>query len=372
MTIPTLIMASTPVAPTLAAEAYLLKDLGSDQILVAQNADERREPASLTKLMSAYLAFQALQQGKIRLDQVTSVSVYAHKQEGSRTFLEVNEPVTVKTLLYGIIVQSGNDATVALAELIAGNEATFAQQMNEAAKKLGMTNTHFENSTGLNHPNHYSTASDLARLAAAIIREFPDFYSIYSVKSFTHNKITQPNRNLLLYRDPSVDGMKTGHTDKAGYCLVSSSKRGDRRLLSVVMGTQSDLARAQESQKLLNFGFGAYETTLGVTAGKRLPEIAPVYKGDLSTVYVGAASNVWVTLPNGDARNLTKKVSLNAPLVAPMEKGREVGRLTLALNGKPIQTVPLVTLEKINPGSFFKRIKDTIRLMIAERNGGAY
>lgn len=365
-----MVSAATPVAPALAAEAYLLKDLNSDQVLVAQNSDERREPASLTKLMTAYLAFQALHAGKLQLEQTTSVSPFAHKQEGSRTFLEVNEPVTVKTLLYGVIVQSGNDATVALAELIAGNEPTFAHQMNDAAQKLGMTNTHFENSTGLNHPNHYSTASDLARLAAAIIREFPDYYSIYSVKTFTHHKITQPNRNLLLYRDPSVDGMKTGHTEKAGYCLISSSKRGNRRLLSVVMGTKSDLARAQESQKLLNFGFGAYETTLGLTGGQHL-QAAQVYKGNLSTVYVGAAQNTWITLPNGEARSLVRQTIINAPLIAPLAKGREVGKLMLVLNGKPIQTVPLVALEQIQEGSFFKRIKDSIRLMLAERGWGS-
>ncbi len=367
MSVPAFSQAATPIAPTLDAETYLLKDFNSDQILVAQNADERREPASLTKLMTAYLAFEALHTGKIRLDQTTSVSAYAHKQEGSRTFLEVNERADVKTLLYGTIVQSGNDATVALVELISGNEPTFVQLMNTTAKKLGMLNTHFENSTGLNNPNHYSTASDLARLAGAIIHDFPDFYPIYSVKSFTHNKISQPNRNLLLYRDPTVDGMKTGHTKNAGFCLVSSSKRGDRRLISVVMGTKSDLARAQESQKLLNFGFGAYETTLGLSGGQRLQE-APVFKGDLSNVYVGAAHNVWVTLPNGDARNLTRQATLTSPLIAPLKKGHEVGRVTLSLNGKAIQTIPLVTLEAVNSGSFIKRIKDSIRLLIQEHS----
>ncbi len=358
--------AATPVAPVLEAEAYVLKDLNSDQVLVAQNADERREPASITKLMTAYIAFEALRNGKIKQDQTTSVSMNAYKQEGSRTFLEVNEQVPVKTLLYGTIVQSGNDATVALAELISGNEATFAQKMNETAKKLGMTNTHFVNATGLNHPEHYSTASDLARLAAAIIRDYPDYYPIYSVKSFTHRKITQPNRNLLLYRDPSVDGMKTGHTAKAGYCLIASSKRNNRRLLSVVLGTRSDLARANESQKLLNFGFGSYETILGATAGQRLAS-PKVYKGDLSTVYVGTANNASITLPNGEAQKLTKQVNLNSPLIAPLPKGTQVGTLSLSLNSKLIQTVPVITLEQVSSGGWVKRIKDSLYLMLAER-----
>jgi D-alanyl-D-alanine carboxypeptidase (penicillin-binding protein 5/6) len=335
-------------------------------VLVAQNADERREPASLTKLMTAYLAFQAIKTKKIRLDQTTSVSLFAHKQEGSRTFLEANEQVTVQTLLYGMIVQSGNDATVALAELISGNEPSFAQLMNETAKKLGMNNTHFENASGLNHPNHYSTASDLARLAAAIIQEYPEFYPIYSVKSFMHHKITQPNRNLLLYRDSSVDGMKTGHTEKAGYCLVSSAKRGQRRLISVVMGTKSDLARAQESQKLLNFGFGAYEATQVLTAGQRL-QMAPVYKGQLSSVYAGAGQALWMTLPNSESRNVTHQVSVNAPLIAPLAKGQEIGKITVLLSGKPVQTVPLVTLEAVPEGSFFARMKDSLRLMWEKR-----
>jgi serine-type D-Ala-D-Ala carboxypeptidase (penicillin-binding protein 5/6) len=369
VTAPFTAWAVTPVAPALAAEAYVLKDLNSDQVLVAQNADERREPASLTKLMSAYLTFQALKTGKIKMDQTTSVSLHAHKQEGSRTFLEANESVTVQTLLYGMIVQSGNDATVALSELISGNEPTFVQLMNETAKKLGMLNTHFQNAPGLNHPEHYSTASDMARLAAAIIHDFPEYYPIYSVKSFTHHKITQPNRNLLLYRDPTVDGMKTGHTEKAGYCLVASAKRSNRRLVSVVMGTRSDIARAQESLKLLNFGFGAYETTQVAAAEQRLPQIATVYKGALSTAYAGVQQDVWMTLPNGDARNISKQVQFNAPLIAPLKKGAEIGRMTLSLNGKPLQTVPVVTLEEIKEGSFMKRIKDSIVLMIEQRSG---
>jgi serine-type D-Ala-D-Ala carboxypeptidase (penicillin-binding protein 5/6) len=233
-----------------------------------------------------------------------------------------------------MIVQSGNDATVALAELISGNEPSFAQLMNETAKKLGMTNTHFENATGLNHPNHYSTASDLARLAAAIIHEYPEFYPIYSTKSFTYQKITQPNRNLLLYRDSSV---------------------------SVVMGTKSDLARAQESQKLLNFGFGAYESTQFLGANQRL-QTAPVYKGELSTVYVGSAQPLWMTLPNGESHNVTRQITVNAPLVAPLAKGQEVGKITLLMGGKPVQTFPLVTLEAVSQGGIFKRLKDTLRL----------
>ncbi len=358
--------AATPVAPVLAAEAYLLKDLNSDQVLVAQNADERRDPASITKLMTAYIAFEALHSGKIKQDQTTSVSLNAYKQEGSRTFLEINEQVSVKTLLYGTIVQSGNDATVALAELISGNEAIFAQKMNETAKKLGMANSHFVNSTGLSHPDHYSTTSDLARLAAAIIRDYPDYYPIYSVKSFTYRKITQPNRNLLLDRDPSVDGMKTGHTAKAGYCLISSSKRNNRRLLSVVLGTRSDLARAQESQKLLNFGFGSYDTILGATAGQRL-DSPKVYKGDLSTVHVGTANNAWITVPNGEAQKITKHINLNSPLIAPLAKGSQAGTLSLSLNGKLIQTVPVITLEQVNSAGWVKRIQDSLYLMLAEK-----
>src|SRR5574343_429923 len=298
---------STVSPPAVAAKAWLLMDYGSGQVLASQNPDERIEPASLTKLMTAYLTFSAVKGGSLTLDQVIPVSEKAWKTSGSRMFVQPGRPVTVHELMHGMIIQSGNDACVALAEAIAGSEEAFAQLMNKEAARLGMKNTHFENATGLPHPSHLTTVRDLSILATAIIRDFPEFYPIYSIKEYTYNKIKQPNRNRLLFIDPTVDGVKTGHTDSAGYCLIASAKRNDRRLLSVVVGTASDSVRAQESQKLLNWGYLAYDT-----------------------VKAGFLSYFVLCLPNGDAAKLKPNVISHQPLMAPLAKGQAIGTLQLS------------------------------------------
>jgi penicillin-binding protein 6. Serine peptidase. MEROPS family S11 len=265
-------LAQSVPAPALAANAWVLVDHATGQVLAGKDPDARIEPASLTKLMTAYLTFAALKAGTITPDQVVPVSTKAWRMEGSRMFIEPNKPVTVDELIRGVIVQSGNDACVALAETIAGSEEAFAALMNREAQRLGMVNTNFTNSTGLPDPQLYTSANDLARLAAAIVRDFPEYYSLYSLKEFTYNNIKQPNRNRLLYMDPTVDGMKTGHTSSAGYCLVSTAQRGERRLISVVLGAASDTVRAQESLKLLNFGFQFYETVKLYAADQALAQ----------------------------------------------------------------------------------------------------
>ncbi|HZQ61207.1 MAG TPA: D-alanyl-D-alanine carboxypeptidase family protein, partial [Casimicrobiaceae bacterium] len=276
-------------APSIAAASYVLLDYTSGQTIAAQNPDEHRDPASLTKLMTAYLTFAALRDKTITASQMVNVSTAAWKAEGSRMFIEPRKAVSVDELLRGVIVQSGNDASVALAELIAGSESAFADRMNAEAKRLGLNNTHFMNATGLAHPQHYSTAADMAHLAAAIIRDFPEYYPLYSIKEYRYNNITQPNRNRLLWTDPYVDGMKTGHTEAAGWCLVASAKRGQRRLLSVVLGAPTDAARATESQKLLNYGFQAFDTVQLYQPGQTISSLR-VWKGAQEQVPAGFAA----------------------------------------------------------------------------------
>ena len=295
LTLPTLVLAQQqPVAPTLAAKSWLLIESASGQELAAQAADNRLDPASLTKLMTAYITFSALKAGTIKLDQMVVVSEKAWRQEGSRMFIKVGTQVKVEDLIKGMIIQSGNDACVALAELIAGSEENFAQMMNKEAQRLGMKGTSFRNAAGLPDPNHYTTARDLATLAGALIRDFPEDYAkYYSLKEFTYNNIKQPNRNRLLWLDPSVDGVKTGHTEAAGYCLISSAKRDSRRLLAVVLGTTSDNVRAQESLKLLNFGFQAYEAVKVVAKDQAVSDLK-VWKGKENTVKAGFQSDLVV------------------------------------------------------------------------------
>ncbi|HTY02959.1 MAG TPA: D-alanyl-D-alanine carboxypeptidase family protein, partial [Rhodocyclaceae bacterium] len=287
-------------APSVAARSWLLLDFGSGQLLASAAADERIEPASLTKLMTAYLAFSALKQGTLKLQQTVPISEKAWKASGSRMFVEPNKPVTVDELLHGMIIQSGNDASIALAEAMAGSEDAFAQRMNSEAQRLGLTGTHFMNATGLPDARHYSTARDLARLAQALIRDFPVNYAIYSQKEYGYNNITQPNRNRLLWLDPTVDGVKTGHTESAGYCLIASSKRGPRRLLSVVLGADSDAARAQESQKLLNYGFQYFDAIRFYTRNQTISEFK-VFKGTQNKVKVGFLDDFVLSLPKGIA-----------------------------------------------------------------------
>lgn len=362
LVLPTLAFAQlTP--PPVVARAWLLLDVGSGQVLTAENPDQRIEPASLTKLMTAYLAFAAVKGKTLTLDQTIPVSPKAWKVPGSKMFIEPQTPVTVKELLHGMIVQSGNDACVALAEAIAGSEEAFAQLMNKEAARLGLKNTHFENATGLPHPSHLTTVRDLSVLATALIRDFPEFYSIYSVKEYTYNKIKQPNRNRLLFLDPTVDGVKTGHTDSAGYCLIASAKRNDRRLLSVVVGTTSDSVRAQESQKLLNWGYLAYDTVKVYSANQAVNE-PRVWKGKENTVKAGFLNDFVLSVPKGDADKLKANVVSQQPLLAPIAKGQQIGTLQLSLGDKPIGEYPLVAIDEVPQAGWFGRLWDALRLWI--------
>jgi D-alanyl-D-alanine carboxypeptidase (penicillin-binding protein 5/6) len=347
--------------PAIAAKAYVLVDVLSGQTLVAHNADEPREPASLTKLMTAYLAFGALRDKQLLPSQMVTVSEKAWRTEGSRMFIEPRKAVSVDELLHGEIVQSGNDAAVALAETIAGSEPAFVERMNREAARLGMNNTHFINATGLSAPQQASTAADLGRIAAAIIRDFPEYYPLYSIKEYSYNNITQSNRNRLLWSDPYVDGMKTGFTDAAGYCLIASAKRGPRRLLSVVLGASSDAGRASESQKLLNYGFQFYDTVQLYQSGQSI-ESVKVWKGAERTVPVGFVADQYVSLPKGEAKNLKLSMETVEPLVAPVARGQHVGVVKVSLDGKAIGEFPLVALGEVPPASLLWRAWDTVRL----------
>jgi len=363
-------VAQTMPAPTVAARSYLLLDATSGQVLAAQEPDMRIEPASLTKIMTAYLVFKAIEDKKLTLDQMVNVSVKAWKVSGdsSKMFIEPSTPVSVKDLLYGLIVQSGNDAAVALAEAVAGTEEAFAVLMNREAERMGLKSTRFANAAGMPSPDNYSTATDLSVLAARLIRDYPEMYKIYSTKSYTYNKITQPNRNRLLWLDPTVDGMKTGHTQAAGYCLIASSHRpngtsGDRRLVSVVLGTRSDSVRAQESQKLLNWGFLNFDTVKLYAKGQAVatPE---VWKGSQKEVKLGFDRDMYVTVPKGTAEKMKPVVERKDPLVAPIAQNSRVGTLKMVADGKTIAEAPLLALEQVNEASIFGRAWDSIRLMM--------
>ncbi len=352
---------SAPTPPTIAAKSYLLYDFQARQALASLNAEERVEPASLTKVMTAYIAFNALKQKTLKMDQTVPVSEAARKAEGSRTFIDSRIPVTVDELLRGMIIQSGNDASIALAEAIAGSEEAFAQLMNKEAKRLGLTNTNFRNATGLPDPNHYTTAADLTKLAAALIQDHPEYYPLYSIKDYTYNKIKQPNRNRLLWTDPTVDGMKTGHTKAAGWCLISSAKRGERRLLLVLLGADSGGGRASESQKLLNFGFQFYETVRLYEKGQSIADLK-VWKGRTDTLKAGFDRDLLFTLPKGQAEKLKATFESQQPLVAPVDAGQRVGTMKVTLDGKPFTEVPVVALDKIEVGNIFARGWDAMRL----------
>lgn len=350
-----------PSPPKIQASSYLVMDYDSDELLVNENVNERVEPASLTKIMTVYVAAHELASGNISMDDEVTVSEKAWRMEGSRMFIEVNKQVTVEELLKGIIIQSGNDASVALAEYIAGSEDVFAQVMNQYAKNLGMTNTHFVNSTGLPHENHYTTAMDMARLSKAIISEFPDIYALHSIREFTYNGIKQHNRNNLLWREDGVDGIKTGHTESAGYCLVASAKRDDMRLISVVMGTDSESARIKSTQTLLSFAFRFFETHKLYNA-KEVIQSGKVWKGDRETVPLGLEKDLYITIPRGSYKQLDAAVELNPQLTAPINNGEIKGVLKLKLNDKEITTRPLITLQSVGEGSFIDRMMDEVRL----------
>jgi D-alanyl-D-alanine carboxypeptidase (penicillin-binding protein 5/6) len=348
--------------PPVAAKAYVLLDFNSGQTLASQLPDERVEPASLTKLMTAYLTFAALKQKTLRPDQTIPVSARAWRAEGSRMFIEPNKPVTVDELMRGMIVQSGNDACIALAEAIAGSEEVFAQMMNREAQRLGMKNTSFMNSTGLPHPQHYSSANDLALLAAAVVRDFPEYYPLYSIKEFRYNNISQSNRNRLLWLDPTVDGMKTGHTDNAGYCLVTSARRGVRRLISVVLGTASESVRASESQKLLNYGFQFYDSVRLYEKNQQVASLQ-VWKGTGNQVKAGFTSDLFMTLPKGQTEKLKASVESQQPLIAPIRAGQRVGTLRVEADGKMVREFPVVALEEVPLAGLLGRGWDTLRLL---------
>lgn len=347
--------------PEIAAAAYVVKDLQSNQIIAAKNPDKAVEPASLTKLMTAYLTFKALENGKLKPDQMLKVSEKAWKAEGSRMFLEPKKPVSVSDLIKGLIVQSGNDAAITLAETLGGSEEAFVKQMNEEAKRLGMMQTRFENSTGLPGKAHLTTVNDLVLLASAIIRDYPQYYPIYGIKSFAYNGITQPNRNLLLYRDPSVDGLKTGHTASAGYNLIASSKRNGRRVVSVVVGTASEEARATESSKLLNHALQNFDTPQMYQAGQSVARVK-VYKGADKELPVGFLDNVYITLPHENAERIKPVLETRQPVLAPIRKGGEMGILKFMDGDKVLAEKKVVALNDVSEAGFFGRLWDGIVL----------
>jgi D-alanyl-D-alanine carboxypeptidase (penicillin-binding protein 5/6) len=350
--------------PNLAVKAYLLKDFNSNYVIASQNSSMRVEPASLTKIMTAYLAFKALKNGHLSLTQTLPVSEKAWKIEGSKMFIEPNKPVTVDELLHGTITQSGNDSSIALAEGIAGTELQFADMMNKEAARLGMKSTHYMNATGLPDAQHFTTADDLATLATALIRDFPDQYQrLYSTKEYTYNKITQPNRNRLLWSDPNVDGMKTGHTETAGYCLIASAKRDGIRRISVVLGAPTDSARATESQKLLNYGFQYFDSKLVYKQGQSINQLK-VWKGSENQVASTVANDLFVTVPKGDYANIKAIMSSTQPLIAPIKKGQIIGNVKFTLNGKTIEERSLVAAKSINGAGILGRAWDSIKLLI--------
>lgn len=350
-----------PAVPQFAAKSYYLLDFSSGKILAEHNANEPLEPASLTKLMTAYVVFKALRNGSVHLEDRVPVSEKAWRTQGSRTFIEVDTEVVLEDLVRGMIIQSGNDASVALAEHVAGSEEAFVDLMNQYARILGMTNTVYRNSTGLPAADHLSTAHDAAMLARAIIAEFPDLYAIYSEREFTYNDITQHNRNALLWRDESVDGLKTGYTSEAGYCLVSSAERAEMRLIAVVMGMGSAKARADGSQALLNYGFRFFETHKLYSRGEQLAE-ARVWKGEAETVALGLEQDLYVTVPRGQYDALTATVELEPQLVAPIGESAPVGEIEVSYNEDSISVLPLVALHAVPEAGLLTRIADGLLL----------
>ena len=354
-------LADTPQPPTVTARTWLLLDATSGQPIASLNPGERVEPASLTKLMTAYVVFAALRNNSLSLKQTVRVSERAWRAAGSRMFIVPGSLVAVEDLLHGMIVQSGNDACLALAEAIAGSEEAFVERMNREAQRLGLKDTHFTNSSGLPDPGHYSTANDLALLTLSLIRDFPDQYKLYAEREYRYNNITQQNRNRLLWLDPNVDGVKTGHTESAGYCLIASARRGGRRLVSVVIGAPSDRLRAQESQKLLNFGFQSYD---GVRLYEKDQEVSrlKVWKGSARELTAGVAADLYVTVPKGTAEKLQADLISLQPLVAPVAAGQRVATLRVSHEGRPLGEYPVVALESVGIAGILRRAWDGIAL----------
>lgn len=350
-----------PAPPQVSARSYLVMDTDTGHIIAADRESERFAPASLTKMMTSYIVEYEISKGNISEEDLVLISEKAWRTGGSRMFIQEGTQVKVGDLLRGVIIQSGNDASVALAEHIAGSERAFADLMNQHARLLGMENTHFVNATGLPADDHYSSAIDLAKLAKALITRFPEHYAIYSQKYFTYNNIRQPNRNKLLWRDNSVDGIKTGHTDDAGYCLVASAKRDDMRLITVVMGTDSEEARARESQKLLSYGFRYYRTHQLYTAGAVLKD-SKIWAGARDQIRLGLTEDLAVTVPRGKADQLEANIELDKVIKAPVAQGQELGKVRVSIDGETVATVPLVALEAVAEGGLFKRIWHAIVL----------
>ena len=357
-------LAAAPAAtpPAVAGTGHLLLDMGSNQVLAAQNIDHRLEPASLTKILTAYVVFREIGNGHISLADPVLVSEKAWRMEGSRMFIEVGKQVSVEDLLKGLIVASGNDAAVALAEHTAGSEEAFANLMNEHAQRLGMTNSHFVNASGLPHPEHYTTPADIARATIATIREFPEWYAWYADKEYTYNDITQPNRNRLLWRDESVDGVKTGHTSTAGYCLVASAQRDDMRLISVVMGTDSEEERAIETQKLLGYGFRFFESQRLYDAGQTVQQVR-VWKGESETLPVGVAESLSLTVPRGETGSTEARLVLHGTIEAPVSRGQEVGVIEVTNSDEIVRRVPAVALADISEAGFLGQMIDSVLMM---------
>jgi D-alanyl-D-alanine carboxypeptidase (penicillin-binding protein 5/6) len=361
--------------PAVTAKSWVLVDATSNQVLASGNADERVEPASLTKLMTAYLVFEALHAKKIAMDQVVipSDAVRRVRNDESRMFIEAEKPVTVHDLVYGMIIQSGNDAAIALAELVGGSEAHFVEMMNAEAQRLGMKGTHYADVNGMPSPGHYTTAADLAVLSAHLIRDYPEYYDIFSIKDFTYNKIKQPNRNRLLWIDPTVDGLKTGHTQAAGYCLIASAKRplpgvpgASRRLVSVMMGEQKEHQRVQDSMKMLNYGYSAYDTVRLFKANQSV-QTPRVYKGTANSVQVGVKSDQYITVPRGMGDKIKPQFALNEPLVAPIANGQQVGTVQIVADGKTLTQFPVVALQAVPQAGLGGRLWDSVLLMFGKK-----
>jgi D-alanyl-D-alanine carboxypeptidase (penicillin-binding protein 5/6) len=350
-----------PAAPQLGAASYLLMDFNSGRAMVEHNADQRVEPASITKLMTAYVVFHELAEGKIKLEDMVAVSEKAWRTGGSRMFIDPSMQVSVEDLLRGMVIQSGNDASVALAEYIAGSEEAFAALMNHYAELLGMQGTHFMNSTGLPDPEHYTTARDVVALSVATIRDFPEYYAWYSEKEFTFNDIRQHNRNTLLWRDPAIDGLKTGHTESAGYCLAASAKRDGMRLVSALMGSSSESSRASETQTLLNYGFRFFETVQLYQAGQELTR-ARVWKGMTEEVALGLDQELFVTIPSGRYDDLDAQVQMQPQLTAPLEAGARVGQVSIKLGDETVASRDLVALSAVDEAGFFGSAWDGLQL----------
>ncbi len=360
---------STPSVPTIDAAAYILQDYHTGKVLAENNADAKLAPASLTKIMTVYVVFTELSNGHLHLEDMVTISEKAWKTSGSRMFIELGNQVKVEDLLKGVIIQSGNDASVALAEHVGGNEETFAEMMNQHAIRLGMANSHFKNSDGLPVEDHYTTARDLAILTTALIKEFPDYYRWFSQKEFTFNKITQQNRNKLLSRDESVDGVKTGFTDDAGYCLVASALREDMRLISVVMGAKSANARANENQTLLNYGFRFYESHR-LYQGKTALNEARVWKGASKTISLGLAEDIYVTIPRRQYKDLKAVINVDKKITAPVADGAKLGSVKVTLKDEVVINKDLVALKAVDQGNIFQRLSDSVMMMMENSEDG--